>query len=101
VATHDEISEDFGDGPALLESFKEFLAEKEFEYTDKEFEDGEEFVGVMLRSEISRKVWGDHAAYTISIEGDSQLTKTADIISKVGTLSDLFASAAQYSEVTK
>ena len=101
VAEHEEIGEGFGEGPALLEAFKEFLAEKEFEYTEDELEEGEDFVCVMLRSEIARKVWGDHAAYTISLEGDSQLKKTTDVISGVGTLSDLFAQAAQYSEVTE
>jgi carboxyl-terminal processing protease len=101
VANNADISEDFGEGPALIENFKEFLAEKEFEYTDEEFAEGEEFVGVMLRSEVARKVWGNQAAYTISLEGDSQLKKTVEIIGGVGTLSDLFASAAQFSEVTE
>ena len=55
----------------------------------------------MLRSEVARKVWGNQAAYTITLEGDSQLKKTVEIISEVGTLSDLFASAAQFSEVTE
>jgi carboxyl-terminal processing protease len=101
VATHADISEDFGEGPALIENFKEFLGDKEFEYTEEEFAEGEEFVSVMLRSEVARKVWGNHAAYTISLEGDTQLKQTVDIISQVGTLSDLFASAAQFSEVTE
>jgi carboxyl-terminal processing protease len=101
VAEHPDISQDFGEGPALMESFKDFLAEKEFEYTEKEFEEGEEFVSVMLRSEIARKVWGDHEAYTISLEGDSQLKKTVDVMNQANSLSDLFASAAQYSEATE
>lgn len=99
VATHHDITEDFASDLGLMKSFKEFLGEKEFNYTVEEFTEGEAFVSVMLRSEISRKVWGDQAAYAISLEGDSQLAKTVDVIKEAETLADLFASAAKYSEV--
>jgi carboxyl-terminal processing protease len=101
VVTHEEVGEDFADDPAFLQEFQEFLEEKEFEYTDEEFEDGRDFVTVMLRSEIARKVWGDEAAYRISIEGDPQLKKTIDLVNQASSLSDLFASANQYSETVE
>lgn len=101
VANHETITEDFGDGPALIAEFKAFLLEKEFEFTDEDFEDGEDFVDIMLRSEIARKVWGDDAAYRISMEGDTQLQKIIDLVEQASTLSDLFASAAQYSEIAE
>jgi carboxyl-terminal processing protease len=98
VATNGEIPEDFGDDPALMEGFKEFLAEKEFEYTEEEFNEGRDFIDIMLRSEIARKVWGDETAYTIRLEGDSQLQKTIELVKEATTLSDLFASTDQFSE---
>jgi len=97
VASHDRITEDFGSDPALMESFREFLAEREFEYTEEELEEGEDFIDIMLRSEIARKVWGDDASYRIRLEGDSQLQKTIDLVREATTLSDLFASAEQFS----
>jgi carboxyl-terminal processing protease len=98
VASHDVIKEDFGEGPALMDSFIDFLAEKDFEYTEEEFEEGRDFTDIMLRSEIARKVWGDEAAYNIRLGGDSQLQKTIELVTEAETLFDLFASAAQYSE---
>ena len=97
VAHNGEIPEDFGNDPELMESFREFLAEKEFEYTEEEFDEGADFIDIMLRSEIARKVWGDDAAYRIRIEGDSQLQKTVELVRQATTLSDLFASAEHLS----
>jgi hypothetical protein len=51
----------------------------------------------MLRSEIARKVWGDDASYRVRLEGDSQLQKTIALVKKATTLSELFASADQFS----
>jgi carboxyl-terminal processing protease len=99
VAANADIQEDFGDDAALMESFEAYLAEHEFEYTEEEFEDGEDFVDIMLRSEIARKVWGDHAAYTIRLEGDSQLQKTIDLVREASTLGELFASAERFSGI--
>jgi carboxyl-terminal processing protease len=101
VASDGDVPGDFGDDPALMTRFKDFLATNEFEYTDEEFEEGRDFVKIMLRSEIARKVWGDNAAYAVSMEGDSQLRKIIELVQGVNTLSDLFASAAQYSEITE
>jgi carboxyl-terminal processing protease len=100
VAENQDIGEDFGYDASLMEEFGAFLAKKEFEYEDEDFTDGEGFVNVMLRREIARKVWGDDAAYRISLEGDSQLDKTIELVGNANTLSDLFAFAAQQSEVT-
>jgi carboxyl-terminal processing protease len=97
VAHNGEVPGDFGSDPVLMESFRDFLAEKEFEYTDEEFEEGEDFISIMLRSEIARKVWGDDASYRIRLEGDSQLLKTIDLVREATTLSELFASAEQFS----
>jgi carboxyl-terminal processing protease len=101
VAERPEISEDFSDDPALMAEFKDFISEKEFEFTEEDFEDGKDFVHIMLKSEIARKVWGDDAAYAYSMEGDTQLAKVIELVQQAGTLSDLFASAAQYSEITE
>ncbi len=96
VATHDKIEKDFGENPALMEEFKQYLKDKEFEYTQSEFEEGRDFLLIMLRSEIAGKVWGDEEAYRISLEGDTQLKKTVEIMRQAESLSDLFSIAARY-----
>jgi carboxyl-terminal processing protease len=98
VADHKNIGEGFGDDPALLEGFKDFLAGKEFDYTDEEWDEGVDVVGIMLRSDIARKVWGNDAAYRISIEGDAQLQKTIELVNQADNLSELFASVDSYPE---
>jgi carboxyl-terminal processing protease len=98
AATHKDIEDqDLRNHAALMDQFKAFLKEKGFQYTEAELEEGRGFVDVMLRSEIARKIWGDDAAYTVSIEGDTQLLKTADLLRKANSLSDLFSEAAQSS----
>jgi carboxyl-terminal processing protease len=98
VAGRDDIGEDFGDDPGLVDDFKSYLADEEFEYTEEEFTEGWDFTLVMIRSEIARKVWGNDTAYTISMERDSQLRKVIEIVGQAETLTELFASAAQYSQ---
>ncbi len=101
VATHETVKPDFGDDPKLVSDFEDFITEKEFEFTDEEFEEGKDFLLIMLRSEIARKVWGDEAAYQISIEGDSQLQRVIGILEQANSLSDLFALAIDYSQETE
>ena len=98
VAEHENIPENFGDGLGFMDGLRDFLTEKEFEFEEVEFAEGEEFMSVMLRSEIARKVFGDEAAYQISLERDSQLQKTVDIIRNSKSLSDLFVLAATEAE---
>lgn len=98
VADRPNISKNFADDPNFMSDFKAFLDEKGFEYTDEQFAEGEDFVSIMLRSEIARKVWGNDAAYLIAVEGDTQLQKTIALVNRAGSLSDLFASVDEYSE---
>jgi carboxyl-terminal processing protease len=96
VASHKDIEDrTLANRTALMSEFKTFLDSKKFEYTDAEFNEGRDFVDVMLRSEIARKIWGDEAAYKVAIEGDTQLQKTTDILKRSGSLSDLFKEAVQ------
>ena len=98
AATHKDVEDrTLTNQVALMDDFKDFLKTKNFQYTDAEFEEGRDFVDVMLRSEIARKIWGDEAAYTVAIEGDTQLHKTTDLLKKAGSLSDLLKEAVQAS----
>jgi carboxyl-terminal processing protease len=98
VAENENIPENFGDDLGLMDGFGDFLREKEFDFEEVEFAEGEDFMRIMLRSEIARKVFGDEAAYRISLERDSQLQRTVDIIRGSNTLSDLFVVAATEAE---
>jgi carboxyl-terminal processing protease len=95
VAGKEEIPEDFSEDPAFMQGFLSFLEEEEFDYTEEDLEEGRDFISIMLRSEVARKVWGDDAAYRISLEGDTQLDQTLDLIRDADSLTDLFAFAAQ------
>lgn len=98
VAVNKKISEDFGEKPELMEDFIAFLKQKGFEFTDEELKDGNEFVLMMLKSEIARKVWGDDAAYRIDIATDKQVRSVVDILRGVNSLTDLLALANQSPE---
>jgi carboxyl-terminal processing protease len=101
VAENENIPENFGDDLGLMDGFEDFLVEKDFEFDEVEFAEGEDFMRIMLRSEIARKVFGDEAAYRISLERDSQLQRTVDIIRGSNTLSDLFVAAATEADSRK
>jgi carboxyl-terminal processing protease len=95
VATRKDVEDlNLGRGQAPMDDFEQFLKTKGFEYTEQELEEGREFVDVMLRSEIARKIYGDEAAYTILLEGDTQLKETADLLRQSSSLSNLFKIAA-------
>ena len=100
VATHKDVEDiSLNNEAALTKDFQEFLKTKNFTYAPQDFEDGRQFVGIMLRSEIARKVYGDGAAYKILLEGDTQLQETADLIRKADNLTGLFKVAeAQHAE---
>ena len=98
VAENKNIPQNFGDGLGLMDGLRDFLVEKEFEFEEVEFAEGEEYMRVMLRSEIARKVFGDEAAYRISLERDSQLQKTVEVMRGSKTLSDLFVAGATGAE---
>ncbi len=98
VAENENIPENFGDGLGLTDGLRDFLVEKEFEFEEVEFAEGEEYMRVMVRSEIARKVFGDEAAYRISLERDSQLQKTVEVMRGSKTLSDLFVAGATGAE---
>jgi carboxyl-terminal processing protease len=98
VAENENIPENFGDNLGLMDGFQDFLTEKELEFDEVEFDEGEDFMRIMLRSEIARKVFGDEAAYRISLERDSQLQRTVEIIRGSNSLSDLFVAAASEAE---
>jgi carboxyl-terminal processing protease len=98
VAQKGDAAKAYNDDPLLVEDYLDFLGTKEFEYTQDELDEGRDFVEIMLRSEIARKVDGDEAAYTIRLNGDSQLQKTLDIVRHASTLSELFASASHPAE---
>ncbi len=101
VAENENIPQNFGDNLGLMDGFENYLREKEFEFEEIEFAEGEDFMRIMLRSEIARKVFGDEAAYRISLERDSQLQRTVDIIRGSNSLSDLFVAAATEAESQK
>ena len=98
VAENENIPENFSDNLGLMDGFEDFLVEKDFEFEEVEFAEGEDFMRIMLRSEIARKAFGDEAAYHISLERDSQLQRTVDIIRSSNSLSDLFVAAASEAE---
>jgi len=91
VAIHKDVEDiNLDNEAALMKDFQDFLKTRNFEYAPADFEQGRDFVGVMLRSEIARKVYGDDAAYKILLEGDTQLQQTANLIRGASSLSDLF-----------
>lgn len=98
VAINKEISEDFADSSDLMDDFVEYIKSRGFEFSEDEFEEGREFVMMMLESEIARKVWGDEAAYRINVKSDKQVRKAIEILKSVESVPELLALAKESPE---
>ncbi|MBM3319793.1 MAG: S41 family peptidase [Candidatus Eisenbacteria bacterium] len=75
----------------VLDQFRNFLTEREIEYTPEEWEASDLYVRNGIKRELFRKAFGDEAAYEVLNTTDTQLQATFDLFRKAGTLEALFA----------
>ncbi|MBN1825612.1 MAG: S41 family peptidase [Candidatus Eisenbacteria bacterium] len=85
------IEEGWTPDEETLRSFRDYLDQKEVEYTEEEWEESLEYVKNGIRREIYRKAFGDRAAFLVTVETDEQLQSTFDLFREAGTMDGLFA----------
>jgi carboxyl-terminal processing protease len=69
-----------------LQTFRDFLAENEVEYSDEEFRDNKELIRSILRQEILLLTVGDEESYQVALEMDKQVQTAIERLPKVRTL---------------
>ncbi len=88
---HHSIDRNWEAGPEALEQFKEFLAEKEIEFDEDEWDASLLYVRNGIKREIFRKAFGDQAAYEVLAATDEMLRKTFDLFRQADSQEALFA----------
>lgn len=62
-------------GRRELSSFKNFLREREFEFTDREFRSNLNFIKQGIKQQISQVGWGRRAAGRLFVQNDSEIVQ--------------------------
>ena len=88
---HHEIDRGWEAGPEVLAQFKEFLAEKEIEYDEEEWDASLDYVRSGIKRELFRKAFGDQAAYQVLAATDEMLQEAFDLFRQAGSQEALFA----------
>ncbi len=101
-STTHKIDEDFTVTDDLVEVFKEFLTEREFEYDDDDFtEESLAYVKKAITREIIAKNFGRKAMYRVLLNRDTEFQEVLEIYREAPTLSELFDYAERQDDVKK
>jgi len=93
-----EVSEDFTVSEELLAEFLDYAREKEVEFSKEDIDNSKNWLKNSLRSNIISRKFGDKAGYMVSLELDTQLQKTLNILDQFDTLQQMFAYAEDLRE---
>ena len=97
-----EITEDFEVNDAVMASFKELLAEKEFEYEDEEMSgDALEYVKKAILREVISKNFGRQAMYRAMLNLDDEFQRVLTIYGVAPTLAEMYQYAEQERNLEK
>jgi carboxyl-terminal processing protease len=83
---HDNLDRDFEVDEKMLTRFREFLAEREFEYTDEELDDAIEYVSLRIKAQIGRLRWGAEEESHILADSDPQVQKALEVFDQASKL---------------
>ncbi len=92
-----EITEEFQVTDEIVDEFKAFLVEKEFEFTEEDFNDPENFdyIKVAVAREIVSSNLGRRMMYQVVLEQDPEFQRVLSLFHKAPTLEKLFALAEE------
>ncbi len=80
---------------SLWSAFLEFLERDGFEFDEDVLEEHRDEIELSIRRDLARKLYGRTEAYIVAIEGDGQLSRTAEIAGGAEGLVDLFTLAEE------
>jgi carboxyl-terminal processing protease len=84
------VAEDFEVSPAIIDEFKDFLSEQEFEYSEKEFENDREYIERAVAREIVGELAGEEAKFRVHIQGDLQVQTGLELLRQARSREELF-----------
>lgn len=79
--------------PGVVSEFKAYVKDKNVEYTEKEFQDDQQYIERAVAREIMVQLAGEEAGFKVHSEGDPQVQKGFEILRKAHTREELFTVA--------
>ncbi len=96
VNSHPEIAKDFDRflrefkiTASILNEFKTFIMASEIEFRESEFKKDQEYITLLIRSEIARNLWDSEKYYQVFLQGDNQVLEALRLFPKSMQLAGL------------
>ncbi len=89
---YNEPDEDFRVTSGVLEEFREFIRDKEIEFTPEEWEKQEniDYVKLGIKREVFRKMYGTRGAYQATLTEDEEIQQVLGMFFRTSSLSQMF-----------
>ncbi len=88
---HHEVDRDWEVSDEVFADFHEEIDATEEEYTEEEWDESIDYLRNGIKREIFRKLFGEQAAFEVTVEVDDQLQRTFDLFKEYGGSADLLA----------
>lgn len=92
---HEDLARDFKVDAKVLAEFRDFIAGREFEYTEEEFAAATDYVALRIHAQIGRLRWGAEEESRILADSDPQVEKALEVF---GRAADLHSHALSLSD---
>jgi carboxyl-terminal processing protease len=86
AASHPELEPSFQVDDSLLDEFRAFLQERQFEHSADAFAAAADELGLRLRAQIARIKWSDEVEARIRAEGDPQVQRALELFDEAAAL---------------
>jgi carboxyl-terminal processing protease len=73
----------------LLAEFRRFITSKDILFKDKEFQDDQDYIKLMVKSEIAQFLWDREHYYQIRIAGDEQVQEALKHVDQAAKIAGL------------
>jgi carboxyl-terminal processing protease len=83
---HENMERDFEVDDKMLSQFRDFLAQREFEYSAEEFDEAATYVAMRIKAQIGRLRWGAAEESRILAGADPQVQKALEVFDRAADL---------------
>jgi hypothetical protein len=86
--THPELERGFEVGNPLLDEFRDYLRQRDFEFEDAEFAEHDDVIKLRLRAQIARVKWDQIEEARVLAEADPQVQRALEVFDEASNLSE-------------
>ncbi|MBN2092595.1 S41 family peptidase [candidate division KSB1 bacterium] len=78
----DQFLQEFKISSRIIDEFKTFVMDSEIEFRENEFKKDQEYICLLIRSEIARNRWNTERYYRVFLQGDNQVLEALRLFPK-------------------